>query len=173
MKLARIFAAASSGTNSQSTSPAETSYVFGSGWSTTTPRSESVSAIARTSSISGTLLNRQRSPVRVAAASIFSAAFLAPLTRIVPSSGAPPVTRNRSRGTVGGSYSQWNGLASAMRRQSTVGHRRLVMRQRSARRAGRASDAAATLAVAPLGEADAQERLWSWARATARSAPSW
>ena len=31
MKLARIFAAASSGTNSQSTSPAETSYVFGVG----------------------------------------------------------------------------------------------------------------------------------------------
>src|SRR6185295_15277458 len=114
MKLARILAAASSGTNSQSTSPAETSYTFSSGWSTTTPRSDSVSAMARTSSISGTLLNRQRSPVRVAAASILRAAFLAPLTRIVPSSATPPSTRKRSRGSFGGSNSQWNGLASAI-----------------------------------------------------------
>jgi hypothetical protein len=79
-----------------------------------------VSAIARTSSISGTLLNRQRSPVSVAAASIFSAAFFAPLTLIVPSSGTPPVTRNRSRGTLGGSYSQWNGRASAIASQRTA-----------------------------------------------------
>ena len=35
--------------------------------------------MTRTSSISGTFVNRQRSPVRVAAASIFSAAFFAPL----------------------------------------------------------------------------------------------
>src|SRR6476660_2171808 len=76
--------------------------------------SDNVSAIARTSSTSGTLLNRQRSPVRVAAASILSAAFLAPLTLIVPSSGTPPVTRKRSRGIRGGSNSQWNGLASAI-----------------------------------------------------------
>ena len=35
--------------------------------------------MTRTSSISGTFVNRQRSPVRVAAASILSAAFFAPL----------------------------------------------------------------------------------------------
>ena len=51
------------------------------GWSTTTPRSRRVSAMTRTSSISGTLVNRQRSPVSVAAASSLSAAFLAPLIR--------------------------------------------------------------------------------------------
>ena len=90
MKLARIFAAASSGTNSHSTSPEATSYTFGSGWSTTTPRSRSVSAMTRTSSISGTFVNRQRSPVSVAAAISLRAAFLAPLIGTVPDSGRPP-----------------------------------------------------------------------------------
>ncbi len=48
--------------------------------------------MTRTSSISGMLVNRQRSPVRVAAASSFRAAFFAPLTLTVPSSATPPVT---------------------------------------------------------------------------------
>src|SRR3954471_18701663 len=79
----------------------------------TTPISRSVSAMARTSSISGTFVSRQRSPVSVAAASILRAAFFAPLTRTVPSRGRPPVTRYRSGATLGGSYSQWKGRASA------------------------------------------------------------
>ena len=53
--------------------------------------------MTRTSSISGTFVNRQRSPVSVAAASSFRAAFLAPLIRTVPSSGRPPSIR-RPRG---------------------------------------------------------------------------
>ena len=87
MKLARILAAASSGTNSHSTSPEAISTVLGSGRSTTTPRSRSVSARTRTSSMSGTFVKRQRSPVRVAAAISFSAAFLAPLIGTVPCNG--------------------------------------------------------------------------------------
>ena len=87
MKLARILAAASSGTNSHSTSPEAISMVFGSGRSTTTPRSRSVSARTRTSSMSGTFVKRQRSPVRVAAAMSFRAAFFAPLIGTVPCSG--------------------------------------------------------------------------------------
>ena len=47
------------------------------------PRSWSVSTMTRTSSISGTFVNRQRSPVRVAAASSLRAAFFEPLTRTV------------------------------------------------------------------------------------------
>ncbi len=70
--------------------------------------------MTRTSSISGTFSNRQRSPVRVAAASSFSAAFLAPLTWTVPRSGRPPSIRNASGGGTSGLNSQWNGLASAM-----------------------------------------------------------
>ena len=79
MKLARILAAASSG-HEQPLDVARGDLVdVRLGWSTTTPRSRSVSAMTRTSSISGTFVNRQRSPVRVAAASSFSAAFFAPL----------------------------------------------------------------------------------------------
>src|SRR5258706_2644033 len=70
--------------------------------------------MTRTSWISGTLEKRQRSPVRQAAAMSFRAEFLAPLTEIVPSRARPPVTRYRSCGISGGSYSQWNGFASAM-----------------------------------------------------------
>ena len=66
--------------------------VFGAGWSTTTPRSRRVPAITRTSSISGTFVRRQRSPVRIAAASIFSAAFFAPLIGTEPLRRAPPWT---------------------------------------------------------------------------------
>ena len=69
--------------------------------------------MTRTSSISGTFVKRQRSPVRVAAASIFSAAFFAPLIATVPDSGWPPSTRKNSCWTGSGTYSQWNGLASA------------------------------------------------------------
>ena len=101
MKLARILAAASRGTNNQSTSPDATSYVFRAGWSTTMPRSPSVSTMTATSAISGTLLKMQRSPVRVAAASSLRAAFLLPLTGTVPRSGVPPTTRNASRWTGG------------------------------------------------------------------------
>ena len=81
----------------------------GRGWSTTTPRSRSVSAMTRTSSISGTFVNRQRSPVSVAAASSFSAAFFAPL--IGPcraAAGRPRSGRPRGRPAPGW-YSQWNG----------------------------------------------------------------
>ena len=53
--------------------------------------------MTRTSSISGTFVNRQRSPVSVAAASIFSAAFFEPLIGTVPRSGRPPSIRKTSR----------------------------------------------------------------------------
>ena len=66
------------------------------------------------SAISGTLVKRQRSPVRIAAASSLSAAFLAPLMGTLPRSGRPPSTRNASRWTGGAVYSQWNGRASAI-----------------------------------------------------------
>src|SRR4051812_31227336 len=69
--------------------------------------------MTRTSSISGTFVKRQRSPVSVAAARSLSAAFLEPLIRTVPDSGRPPSTRNTSRATGSGLYSQWNGFASA------------------------------------------------------------
>ena len=114
MNEARILAAASSGTNSQSTSPAATSYTPSAGWSTTTPRSLSTSAMTRTSSISGTFSNRHRSPVRVAAASSLRAAFFAPLTCTVPRRGWPPSMRNASGGGTSGVNSQWNGFASAI-----------------------------------------------------------
>ena len=56
--------------------------------------------MTRTSSISGTLVNRQRSPVRVAAASSLSAAFLAPLMATVPRQRpTPPSTRKTSAAT--------------------------------------------------------------------------
>ena len=70
--------------------------------------------MTRTSSISGTLEKRQRSPVRTAAASSLRAAFLAPLTWTVPRNGRPPSIRNASGGGGSGRYSQWNGRASAM-----------------------------------------------------------
>ena len=54
--------------------------------------------MTRTSSISGTFVNRQRSPVSVAAASIFSAAFFAPLIGTVPASGRPPSIRKHLPG---------------------------------------------------------------------------
>src|SRR5688500_8252929 len=93
--------------------------------------------MTRTSSISGTLVNRQRSPVSVAAASIFRAAFLAPLIATVPDSGLPPSTRKISRWTGSGTYSQWNGLASATPLPA----------------------APRALPVASLGDADPEERL--------------
>ncbi len=73
-----------------------------------------MSAMTRTSSISGTLVNRQRSPVRVAAASSLSAAFFEPLIGTVPDSGRPPSIRKISLATGSGRNSQWNGRASAM-----------------------------------------------------------
>src|SRR4249919_990060 len=145
MKLARILAAASTGTKSQSTSPEAISYVLGSGRSTTTPRSRSVSAMTRTSSMTGTLVSRQRSPVRVAAAISLRAAFLEPLIATRPFNGRPPSTRKTSRGTGAGSYSQWNGRASA-----TIS-RRLGERPRSAASPG-------ALAMAALRDPDADER---------------
>ena len=48
-----------------------------------------------TSAISGTFVKRQRSPVSVAAASSFSAAFLEPLTGTSPRSGRPPSIADR------------------------------------------------------------------------------
>ncbi len=69
--------------------------------------------MTRTSSISGTFVKRQRSPVRVAAARSFRAAFLAPLIVTVPRSGRPPSMRNAVRSIGSGRYSQWNGRASA------------------------------------------------------------
>ena len=74
--------------------------------------------MTRTSSISGTFVNRQRSPVRVAAASILSAAFFAPLIGTTPDSARPPSTRNTSLATGSGLYSQWNGFASAILRRA-------------------------------------------------------
>src|SRR6478735_12252320 len=74
--------------------------------------------MTRTSSISGTFVNRQRSPVSVAAASSLSAAFLAPLIGTIPDSGRPPSIRNTSLATGSGLYSQWNGLASAILRRA-------------------------------------------------------
>src|SRR6478609_4101824 len=71
--------------------------------------------MTRTSSISGTLVSRQRSPVSVAAASSLRAAFLAPLIGTVPANGRPPTTVKISGTTGSGRYSQWNGRASATR----------------------------------------------------------
>ena len=58
--------------------------------------------MTRTSSISGTFVNRQRSPVRVAAASIFRAAFFEPLIGTSPFRGTPPSIRKTSRVTGSG-----------------------------------------------------------------------
>ena len=71
--------------------------------------------MTRTSSISGTLVKRQRSPVSVAAANSFSAAFFEPLIETFPRRGTPPSIRNTSRATGSGVNSQWNGRASAIR----------------------------------------------------------
>ena len=62
--------------------------------------------MTRTSSISGTFENRQRSPVSVAAASSLRAAFFEPLTRTVPDSGLPPSMRKISRAIGSGWNSQ-------------------------------------------------------------------
>ena len=62
--------------------------------------------MTRTSSISGTFVSRQRSPVSVAAAMSFNAAFFAPLTRTDPLSGTPPSIRNTPRSTGSVSNSQ-------------------------------------------------------------------
>src|SRR4051812_5866022 len=70
--------------------------------------------MTRTSSISGTFVIRQRSPVNVAAASILSAAFFEPLIGTVPDSARPPSIRKTSWVTGSGTNSQWNGLASAI-----------------------------------------------------------
>src|SRR5262245_27303616 len=104
--------------------------------------------MTRTSSISGAFVIRQRSPVRVAAASIFSAAFFAPLMATVPDSGRPPSTRKTSRGTASGTYSQWNGLASAI---SVV--------EGSRGRGPGLSAVARTFPVTPLRDTDAQQCL--------------
>ena len=72
--------------------------------------------MTRTSSISGTFVNRQRSPVRVAAASSLRAAFLAPLIATVP--GQRPAALDPEDLACDGlrAYSQWNGRASAIAR---------------------------------------------------------
>src|SRR5581483_4408088 len=90
-----------------------------------------------TSSISGTFENRQRSPVRVAAASSFRAAFFAPLIGTCPDSGRPPSIRKISRSIGSGRNSQWNG-------------RSLPTRLAAPPRA---------LAVASLGDPDPQQGL--------------
>src|SRR2546423_2224164 len=138
--------------------------MFGPGWSTTTPRSRSVSAMTRTSSISGTFVKRQRSPVSVAAASILRAAFLAPLMRTSPCSGRPPSIRNTSRVTASGTYSQWNGLASAMAPPMMNGQpqRCLATRSPSAgatRLLATWARTAGSLMTTALGDADAEQRL--------------
>src|SRR3954454_17772745 len=69
--------------------------------------------MTRTSSISGTFVKRQRSPVRVAAENIFNAAFFEPLIGTSPRSGTPPSMRKSSRVTGYGVYSEWNARASA------------------------------------------------------------
>jgi len=75
MNEARIFAAASRGTKSHSASPQQVRRY----WERDDPPSHRchrrTSARTRTSSISGTLVRRHRSPVRVAAAMSFRAAF--------------------------------------------------------------------------------------------------
>ena len=71
--------------------------------------------MTRTSSISGTFVNRQRSPVSVAAASIFSAAFFAPLIGTVAGQRPAALDPEDLAGRPGsGTYSQWNGRASAI-----------------------------------------------------------
>src|SRR5689334_8478335 len=104
--------------------------------------------MTRTSSISGTFVIRQRSPVSVAAASILRAAFFAPLIATVPASGRPPSTRKTSRGTASGTYSQWNGLASAISVLAGSGDRPASL-----------PAVAGAFAMAPLRDADAQQRL--------------
>src|SRR5687768_3276315 len=92
--------------------------------------------MTRTSSISGTFVKRQRSPVRVAAASILRAAFLLPLIRTRPRSWTPPVTRKACFSTGCSWYSQWNGRSDV---------KRSAARTRA-------------FSVPPLGNADAQQR---------------
>src|SRR3954447_5756179 len=80
--------------------------------------------MTRTSSISGTFVNRQRSPVSVAAASILRAAFFEPLIGTSPRSGTPPSIRKTSGVICSGTYSQWNGRASAKGHHHADSHRR-------------------------------------------------
>src|SRR5260221_13588429 len=98
--------------------------------------------MTRTSSISGTFVDRQRSPVRVAAASSFRAAFFAPLIATVPLSGRPPSMSSAVCSTGSGRYSHWKGRASAMVWSSSV----LAAVPR-------------TLAMTALGDPDPEERL--------------
>ena len=70
--------------------------------------------MSATSAISGMFVKRQRSPVRVAAASSFRAAFLEPLMGTSPRSGRPPSMRMVSSATGGAWYSQWNGRVAAI-----------------------------------------------------------
>ena len=91
--------------------------------------------MTRTSSISGTFVNRQRSPVRVAAAISLRAAFLAPLIGTVPRRARPPSTRKTSR---------WH------RRRAVLPVERARVRPPAA-----LSAVPRTLAVAALGDADA------------------
>ena len=117
--------------------------------------------MTRTSSISGTLLNRQRSPVRVAAASSLSAAFLAPLTRTVPSQRRAALDRNASGATAArGRYSQWNGRGVSHALISPPASDGPSRRRRS-RRGSAAAPAAATPArrkVGALGKPDSSAR---------------
>ena len=108
--------------------------------------------MTRTSSISGTFVNRQRSPVRVAAASSLRAAFFAPLISTRPDSARPPSIRKTSRVTGAGWYSQWNGRASATSRSSAVPR---------------------TLAVTTLGDPDPEEGLLEAGPGRGQVGPSW
>ena len=94
MKLARIFIAASSGTNGQSASVACSSSAAPLARFTSKPMSVISSRRMVTSLIFGTLWRTQRSSVRTAAAIILRTAFLAPAMRTSPDSGTPPVITN-------------------------------------------------------------------------------
>jgi hypothetical protein len=69
--------------------------------------------MTRTSSISGTFVKRQRSPVRVAAASSFRAAFFEPLIGTSPSADAALDPEDLAGHRLGRD-SQWKGFASAI-----------------------------------------------------------
>src|SRR5437762_2987448 len=124
--------------------------------------------MTRTSSISGTFVKRQRSPVSVAAASILRAAFLAPLMPTSPCSGRPPSIRKTSRVTASGTYSQWNGLASAMVSRNHEGPPSTAYRHPPTEAPGRAGEAMGprflspptrTLAMAAFRDPDPEQRL--------------
>ena len=108
--------------------------------------------MTRTSSISGTFSNRQRSPVRHAAASSFRAAFFAPRPCTVPLQRPAALDPERLRGR------RLRGVLPVER--PGVSH-------------GRSRPATGALPVAPLRDPDPeQRRAGAAARAAARSAPS-